>query len=177
MKMTCKKFLAAFISVVLAFSVLVPYAFAASNEISEVNITLPVPQAGEEIYAHDEIVLDNDKCRVGLIAWFSEKAGLEISAQSEVFLPDYNYSLYLDIKPIEKTDIFSEDCVVTVNGEAVEVFRSETGSFISMVYNLGEPENNSDENIFSLEVISGFIREILRRIYKIIAAPFGRIIF
>lgn len=156
-------------------------AFAAESEIYEVNITMPVPQVGAEIFDHDEIFLDNDKCRVGLISWFSEIGGIENIVQSDVFLSGYNYSLYITIERNSENYIFAEDCVVTANGKPVEVERAETGRYVHFIYNFGNAENSSEDNVDNplsfLEIIEGYIKEFFKKIYKVFAALFGHTIY
>lgn len=173
-----KKFLAVSFSLVLVLTAFIPSAFAAKNEITEVNITLPVPQVGAEIYDHDEIIFDNDKCRVGIIGWFSKIGGVESIAQSDVFLPGYNYSLYVTIDRNSENYVFAKDCVVTVNGEFVEVFHVESGHSVSFEYDFGNSDQeNPDEPASLFEIIEGYIKEAFKKIYKFIAALFGRTIY
>lgn len=87
MKMNFKKFFSVIIFLIIILTVFIPNVFAAENEISEVNLVIPVPKVGEEIssYADVDIDNDNDKCCITSIIWFSEKMGLETIAQSDVF--------------------------------------------------------------------------------------------
>lgn len=171
------KIMSIVICLIMAFAAIPFSVFAAENEICEVNITMPVPQVGAEIFDHDEIILDNDKCRVGLIGWFSEINGIENSAQSDVFLPGYNYSLYITIERNSENYTFAENCVVTVNGKPVEVERAETGRYVHFIYDFGNTENNVDNPISFFEIIKGYIKEFFKKIYKFVAALFGSTIY
>ncbi len=161
----------------LAFTSISLIAFAAESEIYEVNIIMPTPQVGAEFFDHDEIILDNDKCRVGLIGWFSEINGIENVAQSDVFLPGYNYSLYVTIYRNSEDYIFAENCIVTVNGKPVEVERAETGRYVHFVYEFGNAENNADHPVSILEIIEGYIKEFFKKIHKFVASLFGHTIY
>lgn len=162
---------------VIVFSAFVPCSFAAANEISKVNITLPVPHVGAEIYDHDEIILDNDKCRVGLIGWFSEFGGVGNIPQSDVFLPGHDYSLYITIERNSENYVFAEDCVVTVNGEPIEVERAESGRYVHFVYDFEKSADDIDNPFSFFEIIEGYIKEFFGKIYKIFASFFGYTIY
>lgn len=181
MKNCIRRFLAAVLSFVFVLTMFIPSAFAAENKITEVNITLPIPQVGAEIYDHDEIILDNDKCRVGLIGWFSETGGVGNSPQSDVFLPGYNYSLYVTIDRNSDNYVFAEDCVVTVNGEPIEVVHAESGCYVYFMYDFGNsenvPEEILDEPVSLFKIIEGYIKEAFKKIYRFIVALFGIIIY
>lgn len=165
------------ICLIMVFTAIPFNAFAEESEIYEVNIAMPNPQVGAEIFDHDEIILDNDKCRVGLIGWFSEINGIENIAQSDVFLPGYNYTLYITLERNSENYTFAENCVVTVNGKPVEVERAETGRYVHFIYDFGNIENNVDNPISFLEIIEGYIKEFFKRIYKVVAALLGHTIY
>ena len=165
------------ICLIMVFTAIPFNAFAAESEICEVNITMPTPQAGAEIFDHDEIILDNDNCRVGLICWVSEIGGIENIVQSDVFLPGYNYSLYITIERNSENCTFAENCVVTVNGKPVEVERAEAGQYVLFIYDFGNAENTVDNPLSFLEIIEGYIKEFFKKIHKFVAALFGHTIY
>lgn len=140
MKRNLKNVLVVFLLFLTIFSSFCPGAFAGESEISEVNINLPAPRTGEETYAHKEIVLDNKNCRVGTIAWISKFNGVEFFAKSDVFLPQYEYSLMFELRPQNEGDHFAENCVVKVNGETVQYVRDDDGDYVLIEYNFGKPE-------------------------------------
>lgn len=168
-----KKICAIIFSFVFIFLTFVPYVAAVDNKITEVNITVPAPTVGDEIPFHDTITIDNKNCRMGTIGWIAEKNGVETFAKSEVFLPDFNYSLLLDLKAADENCIFADNCKVTVNGNSANYSVDSSGNFIVVEYYFGIPESSSDSNMSLLEIIKGYIEEIFARISKIFNSIFG----
>lgn len=168
MKIFSKKFISVVFSFVFILLAVSPCAMAANNKITEINITVPVPQVGEKIPYHDAITVDNENCIIGLIGWITEKNGVEAFAKSEVFLPGFNYTLLLDLKAADKNYIFTDNCKVTVNGNPAKYMVASSGNYIAVEYDFGTSESSSDSSISYLELIRGYIQEIFERISHII---------
>lgn len=167
-----KKFFALTFSFVFIFMTFVPYVAAADNEITEVNITVPVPQVGEKIPYHEAITVDNENCSA-LIGWISEKNGIEVFAKSEVFLPNFNYSLLLSLDAKDKNFVFADNCTVTVNGNPAEYMANSSGNSVVVEYKFGTAESSANSNFSFLEIIKGYIEEIFARISQIFNSIFG----
>ena len=167
-----KKICALIFSFVFIFLTFVPYVAAVDTKITKVNITVPVPTVGDEIPFHDTITIDNKNCRMGTIGWIAEKNGVETIAKSEVFLPDFNYTLLLDMKTADENYIFADNCKVTVNGNPAECMVGSSGNYIVVEYKFGTAESSAD-SISLLEIIKRYIEEIFARISKIFNSIFG----
>lgn len=167
-----KKALSLVFSFILVFTLFIPCAFAAEKSINNVNITIPEPKVGEEIgYS---ATVENDDCFIQAVIWHCEKNRRKSIVASDVFLPGYNYSVVVTVNTRDNSDVFSENCVITVNGESVKN-QSQTNSFLIFEYDFGEIE--SADSKFSVPVIIGQVKEIFKRIYQFVAALFGVYVF
>lgn len=91
------------------------------------------------------------------------------------FLPGYNYSVIITLDDKGDKAVFAEDCVITLNGETVDIYDSGTNGFALFEYDFGEAES-SDED-FSFSIVIGQIKEFFKKMYKVFAAFFGVIVF
>ena len=173
MNIYLKKICALIFSFVFIFMTFVPYVAAVDNKITEVNITVPVPQVGGKVPFHDTITIDNKNSVIGIIGWIAEKNGVEAFAKSEVFLPDFNYTLLLDLQTADDNYIFADNCKVTVNGNPAECMVGSSGNYIVVEYKFGTAESSANSNFSFLEIIKGYIEEIFARISQIFNSIFG----
>lgn len=171
MKKAFKKIFTVVISFVIVFSAFVPAVYAAGNEIKEVNITLPIPKNGDEIYGHESITVEETACRLGLIAWFSEFAGIQEVAQTEIFVPLCSYELCLTIYTDSEDCVFADDCVVKVNGEEIKVYYNEK-DYLVVGVDFGKLEGDE----ISLEIILESVRDLLSKIEERISSVFREVI-